>query len=169
VPSRASASPIDTQTLALTHLAYFVGSFANRQLLAEMKRAGYGDLREPHGYLFQHLLAESRSVGQLSKLLGVSQQAVSKTVAELTAGGYLETEAGDDARVRLVRLSRRGHASVLASRRLREKLERRLASKLGQKRAAALRAALAELLQELGGTEAVKGRRVPLADSAAKG
>jgi DNA-binding MarR family transcriptional regulator len=102
-------------------------------------------------------------------LLGVSQQAVSKTVAELTAGGYVEIDVGDDARVRLVRLSARGHASVLASRRLREKLERRLAAKLGKKRAAALRGALAELLEELGGTDAVKARRVPLSDSAAKG
>jgi len=164
VPKSAPAFAIDPQTLPVTHLAFFVGSFANRQLVAEMKRAGYGDLREPHGYLFQHLLGEPRSVGELSKLLGVTQQAVSKTVAELTASGYLEAAPGDDARVRLVRLSARGHASVLAARRLREKLERRLLGKLGEKRARALRSALAELLEELNGAAAVQARQVPAPD-----
>ena len=168
---RAAASAIDPQTLPLTHLAFFVGSFANRQLVAEMKRAGYGDLREPHGYLFQHLLGGPRSVGQLSKLLGVTQQAVSKTAAELTRGGYLDTVAGDDARVRLLCLSARGHAAVVAARRLRDKLERRLSAKLGEKRARALRAALVELLAELNGTASVQARRVlpPDAEPRAQG
>lgn len=164
--SRAAAFAIKPESLALSHLAFFVGSFANRQLTADMKRAGYGDLREPHGYLFQHLLGAPRSVGELSRLLGVTQQAVSKTVSELTRAGYVETAAGADARVRLVRLSARGHASVLAARRLREKLERRLVARLGRRRAAAVRSALSELLDELGAADAVRARRVPPANSA---
>ena len=165
--ARASAFPIDWQTLGALHLAQFVGTFANRQIRADMKRAGFGDLRESHGYLIQHLLKEPHSVGQLSKLLGVSQQAVSKTVAELTRSGYLETQAGAaDARVRLVQLTERGHASVLAARRFRERLEKRLHRKLGPRRSAALRASLVEVLQELGGASAVLSRRVPSPDGA---
>lgn len=145
----------------MSHLAHFVGVFANRLVLVEMKRAGFGDLRESHGYLVQHLLREPHSVGQLSKLLGVSQQAVSKTVAELTRSGYLESQAGDDARVRLVSLSERGHQAVHAARRIRDRLERRLLGKLGERRASVLRAGLLDLLEELGATDSVKGRRVP--------
>ena len=165
MPPRVRVSPIDLQGLAISHLAQFVGVFANRHVLAEMERAGFGDLRESHGYLIQHLLRGPHSVGQLSKLLGVSQQAVSKTVSELTQAGYLETEAGADARVRLVRLAQRGQACVLASRRIRAKLERRLLAKLGERRATLLRAGLLELLEELGGAEAVMGRRVPSSES----
>lgn len=168
VPSRAVAFPIDLAELPVSHLAHFVGIFANRYVLAEMKRAGFGDLRESHGFLVQHLLQEPRSVGDLSKRLGVTQQAVSKTVAELSRAGYLKTQAGDDARVRLVRLSERGHASVLASRKIREKLERRLLAELGEKRTAVLRSALADVLRELGGADAVKGRRVPPSDAGSK-
>src|SRR5215216_7992109 len=120
-----------------------------------MARAGFGDLRESHGYLIQHLLREPHSVGQLSKLLGISQQAVSKSVSELTQAGYLQSEAGADARIRLVRLAERGHACVLASRRIREKLERRLLARIGERRAGVVRTALVALLQELGGTEPV--------------
>jgi DNA-binding MarR family transcriptional regulator len=165
VPPRARAFDIETSALPLTHLAYFVGTFANRQLMADLKRAGYGDLREPHGYLFQHLLKEPCSVGELSRRLGVTQQAVSKTVAELTRAGYLESAPSDDARVRLVRLSDRGHASVLAARRLRERLEQRLTARVGKKRAEAARVVLSELLDELGGADAVRGRRVPGAET----
>jgi DNA-binding MarR family transcriptional regulator len=161
VPTAAPAFPIDLRELAVTHLAHFVGVFANQHVLAEMKRAGFGDLRESHGFLVQHLLRGPHSVGELARLMGVSQQAVSKTVAELTRAGYLEAQAGDDARVRLLRLSERGHASVLASRRIRDKLERRLSDELGPKRVAGLRAALGDALQALGGSTAVKGRRVP--------
>jgi DNA-binding MarR family transcriptional regulator len=165
VPKRALSPPVDVATLPISYLAQFVGGFANRHVLGEMQGAGYGDLRESHGYLIQHLLREPHSVGQLAKLLGVSQQAVSKAVAELTRGGYLESEPGEDARVRLVRLSERGLSAVAAGRRIRDKLERRLSGRLGEKRAAVLRTGLAELLQELGGTELVKARRVPMGDT----
>lgn len=160
MPKRKAAVEVDVDGLPVSHLAHFVGVSANGLVLVEMKRAGFGDLRESHGYLIQHLLREPHSVGQLSKLLGVSQQAVSKTVAELTRSGYLESEAGDDARVKLISLSPRGQDAVQAARRIRERLERRLLGRLGERRSAALRASLLELLQELGGVDAVKGRRV---------
>jgi DNA-binding MarR family transcriptional regulator len=165
VPASAKPFPIHPEALGLSHLAQFVGIFANRYVLSEMKRAGYGDLRESHGYIFQHLLKGPHAVGELAKLLGVSQQSVSKTVAELTRAGYLDSVPGDDARVRLVTLSARGHASVLASRRIREKLERRLSRKLGVAQSVRVRRALVQLLQELGGVARVSRRDLPAADT----
>ena len=146
--------------LALSDLAYFVGLAANRQVMSELAEAGFGDVRESHGFLIQHLLHGPHSVGELSLLLGVTQQAVSKRIAELTAGGYLESASGQDARVRLVQLSARGHACVLCSRRLREKLERRLKKGLGERRAQQTQRALADALELLGGAAAVKQRRL---------
>lgn len=160
MPARAKAFPVPPQALALSHLAYFVGLAANRQLVAELGEAGFGDVRESHGFLIQHLLRGPHSVGELSVLLGVTQQAVSKTVAELTAAGYLESASGRDARVRLVQLSARGHACVLCSRKLRDKLERRLQKGLGERRTQQTQQALAEALELLGGAAAVKQRRV---------
>jgi DNA-binding MarR family transcriptional regulator len=151
---------VEPNALALSHLAHFVGLAANRQLLAELGEAGFGDVRESHGFLIQHLLRGPHSVSELAVLLGVTQQAVSKTVSELTAAGYLESSPGRDARVRLVRLSERGHACVLCARKLRERLERRLEKALGTRRAQQTRHALAEALELLGGVAAVKQRRV---------
>jgi DNA-binding MarR family transcriptional regulator len=155
---------VEPRSLALSHLAHFVGLAANRQLLGELREAGFGDVRESHGFLIQHLLRGPHSVGELSALLGVTQQAVSKTVAELTAAGYLESSPAKDARVRLVQLSPRGHACVLLSRQLRERLERRLEKALGKKRVQQTQRALAEALELLGGVAAVKQRRITASD-----
>lgn len=160
----AKAFVIRTDQLPLSHLAHFVGLAANRQLLGELRQAGFADVRESHGFLIQHLLRGPHSVGELSTLLGVTQQAVSKSVAELTSAGYLESTPGRDARVRLVQLSERGHACVLCSRKLRDKLERRLEKALGKERAQQTRQALALALEALGGVDAVKQRRLKPGD-----
>src|SRR4051794_5331833 len=85
--------------------ALFVGTELNDEMLARLAAAGHPRLRFPHRVLFQHLLAGERSIGELATALGVTQQAVSKTVSELEALGYLERRPGQDARVRLVALT----------------------------------------------------------------
>lgn len=157
---------VDPEALGLSHLAHFLGVFVNRAVLADMRRAGYGELRESHGYLVQHLLRGPHSVGELAKLLGVTQQAVSKTVAELTRTGYLETAPSDDARVRLVKLTTRGHASVTAARRFRARIEARFTKKLGERKARQLHSALLELVDDMGGLSQITARQIPNPDSA---
>jgi DNA-binding MarR family transcriptional regulator len=157
----APKGSVEPSQLPFTYLASFIGIFADREVMQEMQRLGFGDLRRSHGFLVQHLLREPHSVGQLAELLGVTQQAASKTVSELRRAGYVESTRGPDARVTLVQLSERGQAAVRASRRARLKLERRLAAALGKRRFELTRSALADLLETLGGADAVRGRRVP--------
>lgn len=154
------AKPIDTTDLELTNIAFFVGSLANAWVLEELKRSGFEGIRQSHGYLIQHLLEGPRAVGELASLLGVSQQAVSKSVAELETIGIIASVASQDARVRRVKLSVRGERAVKLSRSLRRKLERRLERRSSSADLAATRRVLAIALEELGGVEAVKQRRV---------
>ena len=154
------ANTIVPAELELTQLAFLVGSAANAWVLEQLNRDGFGALRQSHGYLVQHLLAGPRAVGELAGLLGVTQQAVSKSVAELEAAGMIETVPSEDARVRRVKLSRRGEESVRATRALRRKLEKRIARRSGDAALAAAKQVLAVALEEVGGTEAVNKRRV---------
>ena len=110
------------EELPLTYLAQFVGAAANERVLQELRRQGPAAVRPSHGYLIQHLLAGSRSVGELAELLGVTQQAVSKSVGELSRAGYLKSVRSDDARVRRVALSARGRECVEATRTARRAL-----------------------------------------------
>jgi DNA-binding MarR family transcriptional regulator len=157
----ADAPRVDPASLDLGYLALFVGHAVNEAVLASLAARGHGDLRTSHGFVFQHLVAGARTIGELAERLAVSQQAASKAVAELERLGYVERTAdAGDARVRRIALSARGRAAIGAGRKARAALERRLEARCGAAAVAAARRTLAAALTELGGAEAVRGRRV---------
>jgi DNA-binding MarR family transcriptional regulator len=139
--------------------------FAGWALADEVQRRiaadGLDDLRFADGVVFQHLVPGPRTIGSLAARLGVSQQAASKAVADLERRGYVRREADpDDGRARRVALTARGDAAIDAGRRHRAAVERELADKLGPRRVEAARRTLVDTLDALGGSSAVRGRRV---------
>lgn len=146
--------------LALTQLALFVGMAADESVLRGLRAAGFAGLRPSHGYLVQRLLAGPSSISELARGLGVTQQAVSKSAAELARGGYLTDAESDDKRVRRVQLSERGWACVEASRGLRGAIEAGLREAVGERALEQAHRVLSEALTRLGGAEAVQRRRV---------
>ena len=161
------ARSLSLAELDLGLLALFVGQELNERVQREIHAAGFAGLRISHGYVFQHLIAGERSVGELSRLLGVSQQAVSKVVRELSELGYLQTLSSEDARVRKLALSARGRAAVDCSRKARKALEAKLLSDVSPRRVAHTRALLTHMLTRLGGAPAVETRRVREPDARA--
>lgn len=155
----AAGGPVDPRTLDLGYLALFVGMRINELVLDQLHAAGFEGLRQAHGYVFQHLLVRPLGITELAQLLGVSQQAASKSVAELLALGFLQEASGDDRRVRAITLSERGLACVRKARSLRAAMERRLVRRHGAE-VARTRHLLAEILSELGGVSAVRTRTV---------
>jgi DNA-binding MarR family transcriptional regulator len=154
-------STVDLETLDLATLALLAGTSANQQLLAAARSAGHPDLRNAHGYLFQHLIAGPKPVGELAELLGITQQAVSKTALELEGMGYVSRQADpDDTRVRRIALTARGRAAIERARAARAKLEEALVAAVGARGVNAARRALIGLLELTGGLDAVAQRRV---------
>lgn len=157
---RPRTAPVSPQVLDLGTLALFVGQLLADVVLQALHRRGFDGLRVAHGFVFQHFVEAPRSIGELAERMGVTQQAASKSVAELVRLGYLERAPDDDARVRRIRLSRRGRAAIETARTERAGAEARVAQGLGALRFEATRSALAELLDQLGGADAVRARRV---------
>lgn len=152
---------MDPRALDLGHLALFVGLAFAERVRAELAAAGFSELRVAHGFLIQHLIGAERTIGELAARLQVTQQAASKAVAELEALGHVERAPDPaDARVRRVRLSARGRAAVTRARRARAALQKRLAARHGEDALERCRAVLADVLEGLGGAEAVRSRRV---------
>lgn len=145
--------------LDIGYVSLFVGLRFNELVLEALLAAGYAGIRHAHGYVFQHLLAGPMAISELGRHLGVTQQAASKTCAELTALGYLEEASSADARVRRVALSERGAQAIEKARSIRAGYERRLIKKHGPEVARACRL-LAAVLEDLGGAEAVRTRKV---------
>jgi DNA-binding MarR family transcriptional regulator len=145
----------------LSLAALFAGWAMADELQRRLAADGFGDVRFADGFVFQHLVGGPRTIGSLAERLNITQQAVSKSVADLERRGYVERRADpDDARARLVALTRRGHAVIEAGRRHRRALEAELAERLGPRRVDAARRLLLDAVAALGAEPAVRGRRV---------
>jgi DNA-binding MarR family transcriptional regulator len=152
---------VEPGALDLGHLALFVGYAFAEAVQAKIAEKGFAGLRFSHGFVVQHLVGGERTIGELATRLEVTQQAASKVVVELEGLGYVERVADEgDGRVRRVRLTEQGRAVIAYSRKVRADLERRLAARHGEEALAAVRVLLAEVLESLGGAEAVRRRRV---------
>lgn len=145
----------------LSLAATFAGWAMADELQARLGAEGFADLRFADGVMFQHLVGAERTIGELAERLGVTQQAVSKAVADLERRGYVTRRADrDDGRVRRIALSDRGAAAVERGRVLRAAIVQELAAALGPRRVEAARTLLVEVVRALGADAAVRGRRV---------
>jgi DNA-binding MarR family transcriptional regulator len=141
------------------------GLFAGQAIAEVVRRRiearGFAGLRFAHGFLVQRLVEDEQSIAALAAVLDVTQQAISKTVAELERLGYVRRRPDPrDARVRLVALTDRGRAAVAAAREERAAVEAELRDALGPRRVAAATRVLREALDLHGGAAAVRTRRV---------
>jgi DNA-binding MarR family transcriptional regulator len=139
--------------------------FAGWAMADEIQRRlaadGLADLRFADGFAFQHLVEGPLTIGALADRLEVTQQAASKSVADLERRGYVaRTPDLEDARARLVALTERGHAAIEGARRHRAALVAELGERLGPRRVEAASRLLDDVVAELGADAAVRGRRV---------
>jgi DNA-binding MarR family transcriptional regulator len=139
--------------------------FAGWAMADEIQRRlaadGMGDLRFADGFVFQHLVEGSVTIGVLAERLEVTQQAASKSVADLERRGYVSRVPDPaDARVRLVALTERGRAAVERARVHRAALVAELGERLGPRRVEAASRLLNDVVADLGADAAVRGRRV---------
>ena len=81
-----------------------------------VRDAGFTDVRPAHGFAFVRLASGGATVVDLARHLGVTKQAASQLVEELSRRGYVErTPHPTDARARLVVLTERGRACTAAA------------------------------------------------------
>jgi DNA-binding MarR family transcriptional regulator len=92
--------------------------------------------------------------------MGVTQQAASKTVAEMIRLGILEARTEEDRRAKVIRISERGWKSIHFSRRARADFDRRLTRVVGIDRYRRVKVGLIACLTELGGVQRIQSRRV---------
>ena len=130
-------------------------------VLGRLAESGFGDAKLAHGFVVQGLLAGDSTVTELAERLGISVQAVSKTVQEMEGLGYLQRARNpDDGRAWTLAMTPRMRESIALSRRARLETQERLFARLGPGRSATALAALRDLADEFGGLEALAGRRL---------
>lgn len=153
-------SDLNPADIDLLQLALFAGLAANAAVRARIEHKGYGNVRDSHGFIIQHLLREPQSISELAAHIGITQQAVSKSVAELARGGYVQDCPSDDARVRKLQLSQRGKSLVRITREARKKLEAELEERLGKAAYQQAKVAILTALELLDALEPIRQRKV---------
>jgi DNA-binding MarR family transcriptional regulator len=112
-------------------------------LSARVAQAGFADVTAPQLVLFAHLECGASHASAVAQRMGVSRQAVYRTVRDMQALGLLRLENDAERRnQKLIVMTERGEALAQAGRTALSELEARLASRIGAGSASGLRAAL---------------------------
>ncbi|HVO98965.1 MAG TPA: MarR family transcriptional regulator [Bryobacteraceae bacterium] len=152
-------SAVVPSELDLGYLGLFLGLRINELVAESLASAGFGKVKQSHGYVVQHLIEQDRTITELAGRMEVTQQAASKVVREMMELGILEAVPAEDRRAKQIRLSSRGWQSVKLARTARRRIEARLRAKTGAAYAGA-KATLLACLTELGGLKRIESRRI---------
>jgi DNA-binding MarR family transcriptional regulator len=156
-----SGDAFDPADADLPLAASFAGWAMSDEVARRIAADGYDDVRFADGVVFQHLIGGPLAVGELAERLGVSQQAASKSLADLERRGYVRRESDPaDARLRRARLTDRAQGAIAAGRTHRAALAAELAERLGPRRVESARRLLLDVVTDLGADAAIRGRRV---------
>jgi DNA-binding MarR family transcriptional regulator len=157
VSAREPATPSVDFIRSLSH----IGAAVDAYVLAELGKARLRGLRRGHGYVIQRLIVGPATASEMAEALGVTQQAVSKTVGELVALGYVRRSVDrGDRRRRPLTLTAKGRRAVEVSQAARAALEERIRERAGDRRLASAGAVIAAAAQALGIAEQLETRSV---------
>lgn len=151
----------DPAAADLSLASLFAGWALADELQRRLADEGFADSRFADGVVFQHLVAGPVTISTLAEKLGVTQQAASKSVADLWSRGYVSRQPDPaDARARQVLLTERGEAVIAAARKHRAELDAEVRQDLGDDRVEEARLLLVELIDRLGASPSLRARAV---------
>ncbi len=112
-------------------------------LIAWMHEHGSTELTRSSSMIFSYLEPDGTRPADLARWIGISRQAVHKTLGEMVELGLVELIPDpDDRRSKIVILTPRGEEWVVLARRVLAEIEQELEARIGSDRMAGLREAL---------------------------
>jgi DNA-binding MarR family transcriptional regulator len=116
------------------------------QIMDSVRGSEYGYITPAQSRLLAHMGGKANSMAELSRKLGISRQAVHKTVAELARRGILQLKDDPDrGNSKLVVYTEKGKKVNRAGAEMIADIEKRIAERIGQRELEALKATLALL------------------------
>src|SRR5262245_35144310 len=115
----------------------------HRRIIACLNASGFDELRLPHIAVLQFPGPEGVSPGVLAERAGISKQAMNQLLRSLEGLGYIaRSDARDDGRQRVVRLTRRGRAAYSKIADILRDIEHEWSAELGPRQFAELKTLL---------------------------
>jgi DNA-binding MarR family transcriptional regulator len=118
------------------------------ELVADLHKAGYREIRSAHSRVFEHLPAKGERVVRMAQAAQMTQQSMTELVDYLERLGYVERLADPrDGRAKLVRLTETGKKLAAAGRVSMRRIDASWESHLGKDRMRQMRSALSDVLE----------------------
>jgi len=115
----------------------------HRRIINELNAAGFEELRVPHMAVLQFPGPDGSRPGLLAERAGMSKQAMNQLLRSLEGIGYLaRSDAPDEGRARIVRLTKRGRAAYAKIHEILQEIEHEWSAELGPKHFSQLKALL---------------------------
>jgi DNA-binding MarR family transcriptional regulator len=112
----------------------------HRRIIRELNAGGFEELRVPHMAVLQFPGPDGVRPGLLAERAGISKQAMNQLLRSLESLGYLaRSDAPEEARARLVHLTRRGRAAYARIQEILREIEDEWRAELGPRDFAALK------------------------------
>src|SRR5262249_39498984 len=106
----------------------------HRRIITELNAAGFEELRVPHMAVLQFPGPDGVRPGLIAERAGMSKQAANQLLRSLEGLGYLSrSDAPDEGRARMVRLTKRGRAAYAKIHEILRDIEREWSTELGPK------------------------------------
>ncbi len=139
-PPPPGSSPVKPQDMLIGALLRVPAQTIQRRIIAELNAAGFDDLRVPHMAVLQFPGPDGARPGVLAERAGLSKQAMTQLLRSLERLGYLaRSDAPDQGRARIVRLTKRGRAAYAKIHEILRDIEREWSTELGPKQFAQLK------------------------------
>ena len=124
--------PLATRQMLIGALLRVPAQAIQRRVIKELNAAGYDELRVPHMAVLQFPGPEGVRPGTLAERAGMSKQAMNQLLRSLETLGYVSrSDAPDERRARIVRLTRRGRAAYLRAHDILRDIEHEWSTELG--------------------------------------
>lgn len=142
-PSSSASTRVAPNQMLIGALLRVPAQAIHRRIIAELNASGFDDLRVPHMAVLQYPGPDRVRPGLLADRAGISKQAMNQLLRSLEGLGYLtRSDAPDEGRARMVRLTRRGRAVYAKIHDILRDVERQWSAELGAKDFAQLKALL---------------------------
>jgi DNA-binding MarR family transcriptional regulator len=106
----------------------------HRRIINELNAAGFEELRVPHMAVLQFPGPDGARPSMLAERAGTSKQAMNQLLRSLEDLGYIaRSDAPDQGRARIVRLTKRGRAAYAKIHDILRDIEREWSAQLGPK------------------------------------
>jgi DNA-binding MarR family transcriptional regulator len=133
--SEKMTSAIKTEDMLIGALLRVPGQAIQRRIIKELNAAGFKGLRVPHMAVLQFPGPDGVRPGTLAERSGMSKQAMNQLLQSLEELGYIvRCDVPDEARARIVRLTKRGHAAYSKIHEILREIEQEWSTELGPKR-----------------------------------